>query len=86
MVPDFGAMSPKEFRKSLTYKSTTKKIDPGPMFIGYNTTDKKRDSDQYSFGGASDPDDREPLDNWQQLLNQREELRMSIMSIKNPKI
>jgi hypothetical protein len=46
-------------------------------------TSRKKDSDQYSFGGS---EDREPIENWQQLVNQREELRNSIMSIKNPKL
>lgn len=36
----------------------------------FNTTEgKRKESDQYSFGGASDQDEREPIENWQQLVN-----------------
>jgi hypothetical protein len=53
----------------------------------FNTTDgKKRDSDHYSFGGMSDADDRESIGSWQKLINQREELRLSIMSTNRPKV
>jgi hypothetical protein len=54
-------MSPKEFRKSLKFQSTAKKDEQYPKF---NTTDRKKGSDQYSFGGASDPEEREPIENW----------------------
>jgi hypothetical protein len=86
VVPDFGAMSPQQFRNSLKFRSANKK-EVEPKFKRFNTTEgkKKEYSDHYSFGGASDPDDREPIESWQHLVNQREELRLSIMSIRNPK-
>jgi hypothetical protein len=31
----------------------------------FNTTDRKKDTDEYSFGGASDQDEREPIENFQ---------------------
>jgi hypothetical protein len=50
-----------------------------------NTDGKKKDSDHYSFGGLSEADDKVSIGSWKKLTNQREELRLSIMSIKRNK-